>query len=144
VLEIEFEPPHQSEPCECCGFPNVSLTRFVLEDGDAHAVCYMRFSEGHPDRIVKAAVSIGPWWDGTTPSDRTAFALELRSGPENFEVSVRDAAESPWQGVESLGLMLDREEALAHPLCAEAFHITDHLFEEDEPLRAYLLRTPAA
>lgn len=144
MIEIEFEPPHESEPCECCGFPSTSLTRFVRRDGDAYAVYYARFSEGHPDRIVKAAVSMGPWWDGTTPDQRTSFALELRSGVDNFEVSVRDARESPWCDVEILGPMLDREAGLAHPMVQEVFHLTDHMLSEDEPLIRYLTRTPAA
>ena len=30
MIEIEFEPAHESEPCECCGYPTTSLTRFRL------------------------------------------------------------------------------------------------------------------
>lgn len=138
MLEIEFEPPFRSEPCECCGGITTSLTRFVKQDGDAFAVVYLRFADNHEERIVKAAISVGKWWDGTGPADRTAFALQLRSGAENYEVMVRDAEDSPWKSVELLGEMLDREQALAHPMVEEVFHITDHLFAEDVALGAYL------
>ena len=55
---------------------------------------------------------------------------------------VCDAVDSPWNGVEFMGTMLDREAALAHPRIRDVFHITDHAVVEDRPLKAYL-DTPA-
>ena len=138
MITIEFEPPHDSAPCECCGGRTTSLTRFVLSEGDAYAVYYARYSNNHPDRVVSLAVSIGKWGAGTTPADRTAFSLALRSGAENYEVMVCDAACSPWRNVELLGEMLDRQAALEHPLIDEVFNLTDQMFAEDIPLKAYL------
>jgi hypothetical protein len=138
AITIEFEPPRQSGPCECCGSVTTTLTRFVYKDGNAHAIYYARFSDSHADQCIKAAVSIGEWGEGSNPTHRTAFALELRAGPENYEVMVCDAATSPWKGAELLGPMLDRDAALAHPLIHEVFHITDHAVVEDQPLKAYL------
>jgi hypothetical protein len=138
VLKIECEPPRVSEPCECCGGTTIRLTRFILRDGEAYAVCYAKYSDNHAERIVQVALSIGKWWEGTTPDDRTAFALTLRSGSEHYEVMVCDSATSPWKDVDILGTMLDRQQALAHALIQEVFHITNHMFEEDAPLKAYL------
>jgi hypothetical protein len=138
VIEIEFEPPQESDPCECCGGRTTSLTRFVLRDGDAYGVYYARYSDNHPERTVQIAMSLGKWWEGTTPADRTAFALATRSGPENYEVMVCDAETSPWRDVELLGEMLDRQEALEHPLIEEVFRLTDQIVAEDLPLKAYL------
>jgi len=137
-ITIEFEPPQEADPCECCGGTTTSLTRFVYKDGNAHAIYYARFSNNHPDRLIKAAISIGEWGEGSSPAQRTAFALELRSGPERHEIMVRDAASSPWCGADLLGPMLDRDAALAHPLIDEVFQITDHAVLEDQPLKAYL------
>ena len=138
AITIEFEPPRESGLCECCGGTTTSLTRFVYKDGDAHAIYYARFSNNHPDRLVKAAVSIGEWGEGSNSAQRVAFALELRAGPANYEVRVCDAATSPWAETDLLGPMLDREPALAHPLIDEVFHITDHAVVEDQPLKTYL------
>jgi hypothetical protein len=137
-ITIEFEPPRQSGTCECCGGRTTSLTRFVYKNGDAFAIYYARFSDNHPERLVLAAVSIGEWGEGSVPAQRIAFALQLRTGSENYEVMVCDAATSPWCASDLLGPMLDREAALAHPLIDEVFHITDHALVEDEPLKAYL------
>jgi len=138
AITIELEPPSESGPCECCGGRTTALTRFVYKDGDAHAIYYARFSDNHPERRVTLAVSIGEWGEGSSAAQRTAFALELRSGPESYEVSVCDAATSPWCGAELLGPMLDRDAALAHPMIDAVFQITDHAVARDEPLKAYL------
>ena len=138
ALTIEFEPPRESEPCQCCGGRTTSLTRFVYNDANAYAVYFARFSDNHAERVVKALVSIGEWGAGSGPQQRVAFALELRSGAEHYEVHVCDAVESPWYGEALLGPVLDRGPALEHPLIREVFHITDHAVLEDRSLKAYL------
>jgi hypothetical protein len=49
---------------------------------------------------------------------------------------VIDASESPWKNAKVIGRILDRVEALAHPLIDEVFHITDHMVEDDALLRS--------
>jgi len=138
MLTFELAPPHESEPCSCCGGKTTSLTRFVHKDGDAHAIYYARFSDNHPNRSVLATVSLGEWGEGTTPEQRVAFALEIRSSDSRYQVAVLDSDQSPWRESKMLGRTLDREEALKHPMIAEVFHITDHMVVEDIPLKAYL------
>jgi hypothetical protein len=143
MLTIEFEPPEESEPCECCGGRTTSLTRFVHSDGNAFAVYYARFSDNHSDRVVLATVSIGEWGEGSTPDQRCAFALRIWPGAEQHNVAVLDASESPWRDEPFIGRTLDRDEALAHPRLQDVFHITDHMVLEDAPLREYLAGQPA-
>lgn len=138
MLTIEFEPPEDLGTCEDCGGRTTELTRFVSSDGDAYAVYYARFTEGHEEREVLATVSLGDWSEESTPEGRVAFALRLWPAPEQNNVTVLDAADSPWRNVDYIGRTLDRAEALAHPLLPEVFHITDHMFTEDAPLRQYL------
>ena len=137
MLTFQFEEPNRSH-CECCGGVTVSLTRFVYQDGDAHAVYYARFGEQHEPGVVEAVVSVGEWGEGAGPWDRVAFPLRLRVAETEYQVTVVDAAESPWQGVELLGRMLNREEALAHERLAEVFHVTDHMVIDDKPIRDHL------
>lgn len=138
MLTIEYEPAKESEPCPCCGGKTTSLTRFVHRNGDAHAIYYAKFTDNHPERVVVATVSLGEWGEGTTPEQRVAFALELRSDEANFKVSVTDAESSPWREAKIIGRTLNRNEALVHPLIKEAFHITDHMVSEDAPIKEYL------
>jgi hypothetical protein len=64
--------------------------------------------------------------------------LRLRAADTEYQVTLVDAAESPWEGVELLGRMLDRAEALQHERLKEVFHISDHMVRDDAPLRDYL------
>jgi hypothetical protein len=137
VLTFEFAEPARNH-CDCCGGVTTALTRYVYRDGDAHAVYYARFGNQHEPRIVEVVVSIGEWGDGTNHWDRVAFALRLRAVDSEYQVTVVDASESPWQGVQLLGRMLDRDEALGHERLQEVFHITDHMVLDDQPIRDYL------
>jgi hypothetical protein len=138
MLTIDFEPPAQSEPCECCGGRTTSLTRFVHSDGNAFAIYYARFSENHAERVVVATVSIGEWGEDSTPEQRCAFVLRLWPDCEHHNVTVLDAADSPWRDATLIGRTLDRVEAMAHPRLQDVFHIADHMVLEDAPLRDYL------
>jgi hypothetical protein len=137
MLTIEFEEPSFAK-CDCCGGVTTSLTRFVYDDGTACAIYYARYGPDHDPRIVEAVVSVGDWTEGSGPWDRVAFPLRLRAPEGHYEVMVVDAAESPWEGIELLGSMLDRAEALQDERLEEVFHITDHIVQEDTPLREYL------
>jgi hypothetical protein len=136
MLEIELTEP-QFHLCDCCGGTTTTLVRFVHKDGAAHAVYYASFAEAHPDCGVSAVVSIGAWGDDAQPADRAAFAVRLWDDSSNFNVSVMDVADSPWPDKPFLGTPLTRAEALEHPLLPEVFHITDHMFMEDEPLISF-------
>ena len=137
MIRIEFEQP-TTRHCDCCGGATTTLTRFVYDDGNAHAVYYARFGARHRAGIVEAIVSIGDWGEGSGPWDRVAFPLEIRTAGRQPLVGLVDAARSPWAGAEILGRILDREEALAHELKTDVFHITDHMVRDDTPLRDFL------
>jgi len=139
MLTFGLEEPSSSK-CECCGGVTTSLTRFVYEDGNAYAIYYARFGLDHDPRVVEAVVSVGEWGEGSGPWDRVAFSLRLRATEGEYQVTVVDAAESPWEGIELLGRILDRADALEHERLDEIFHITDHMVRDDPPLRDYLNR----
>ncbi len=136
MIEIEFEEPKR-EVCTCCGGVTTRLTRFVYKDGDAFAVYYGIFSDNHAAREVTVAVSLGEWGEGSSPEQRVAFPMIIRSTESEYEVSVTDANESPWKDVEIIGRMLNRNEALAHQWRDDAFHISDHIVTEDRPIIEY-------
>jgi hypothetical protein len=141
VISIEFaEPVEDPEPCPCCGGRTTRLTRFVYSDGIAHAVYYAQYSNNHPHKWVSALISLGEWGEGSALTDRVAFAVRIRSTENEYQVSIVDAAESPWSDVTFLGRILDRQEALKHKWKAEMFHITDHMVEEDSDIRGYFAR----
>jgi hypothetical protein len=137
VLRIEFEEP-QLSVCECCGGRNTRLTRFVYRNENAFAVYYAVFGDIHAERIVKAVISLGAWGEGAVSDQRRAFSIRIRSFDSRYEVMVTDADVCPWNGVDFIGRVLNRAEALSHQWINDVFQITDHIVVEDEPIKAYL------
>ena len=114
MLRIEFADPPPPTHCDCCGGATTAVVRYVYENDNAFAIYYARFSDNHPQQCVSLAVGLGDWDEGTPPSSRTAFALELRHVNDHFEVMVVDRERCPWKNTVVLGRMLDREDALRH------------------------------
>jgi hypothetical protein len=96
------------------------------------------FSNNHRPLHVSVLISIGEWGDDAPPSERCSFYLWIRLEGNQYQVSVRDAAESPWGDVDIFGRTLNRAEALAHPRISDIFHITDHIVIEDKPVIDFL------
>lgn len=143
MLSIELEKPVH-DVCDCCGGTMTRLTRFVHKDGNAYCIYYAMYSDNHPERVVKLAVSLGEWGEDTSPEDRAAFALVMRCSESDYLVTVVDADESPWQGARVIGKMLSREEALYHPWIGDVFHITDHMLVDDPEIKSYFERSLAS
>ncbi len=131
MIQIEFEEPHK-ERCECCGNTSTRLTRFVFQDGDAYAVYYVAFTEGHEDRVAYALIGLGEWGEGGEPEHRTAFAVNIWDDNGSWAVTVTNPEDSPWGHVEFVGKILPREEAVRHPWIKDVFHITDHIVADDK------------
>ncbi|MEQ9264377.1 MAG: hypothetical protein RLN81_04105 [Balneolaceae bacterium] len=106
-------------------------------DGDAHAVYYCQYTIGHENKVVNGIVSLGKWWEGSTPSDRVAFPFRIWMNEDRYQVGLMDKSECQWAHTELLGTILDRKEALNHKWIKEAFHITDHIVMDDRMIIEY-------
>lgn len=136
MLEIEFEEPNVSI-CDCCGNVITNLTRFVHQDDNAFAIYYANFTKGHEEKSVLGLISLGEWGTDEVPECRTSFLFRLEIENGNYNVSILNGSESPWQN-KILGKLLQREDALEHPWKSDVFHITDHIVNEDEEIIKYL------
>lgn len=130
MFEIELTEPRYSH-CDCCGGEVTNLTRFVAKDDQAFAIYHATFGENHPEKGVLLAIGIDDDWCESSSSNRVSFACWLHWMEDEYRVSVTDKSESPWNSSKVLGRMLDRKEALEHPLIDEVFHLIDHIVGED-------------
>jgi hypothetical protein len=134
--QIDFEPPERST-CACCGKATTCLTRFVTRDGAAFAVYYVKFTEGHDDRVAYVMVGLGDWSeDAVAIGARTAFTFCLRPAGCEFRLSLIDPDVSPWT-TSFLGKKLKPAESRAHPLVQEVYDLADHMMRCDEPLMGF-------
>jgi hypothetical protein len=138
MVEIEFEEPELSV-CGCCGKTITRLTRFVTRDGDAYAVYYVEFTEGHDHRRADVMVGLGEWGDDTVVPEeaRVAFTFKIWLGEESYQVSMIDPDDSPWT-TRFLGRRISRADALKHPALQEVFDLSDHIARCDKPLIGFL------
>jgi hypothetical protein len=134
---IEFNEPKQSL-CECCGQTSTHLVRYVSRDGQAFAVYFADFSTGHD--YVNVLASFGDWVSDEGAEHRTAFALAIWVRDGGYQVGCIDAGESGYESNGVMGRILDRAEALEHPLKQEAFDLSDHIVECDRPVIEFLER----
>ena len=133
--KIEFEEPRYSK-CDCCDEVSTHLVRFVSRDNSAFAVYFADFTKGH--EFVSVQVGFGDWWtEDATPQDRTAISFRIWTDGHRYQVGLVDASSSMYS--ESyLGKVLDRDEALIHPLKQEVFDLSDHIVECDQPIIEFL------
>lgn len=135
--QIEFDDPEHST-CDCCGKKTTRLTRFVRRDGNAFAVYFVMFTDGHEDSAASVMVGIGDWDDDAVPEDaRVAFTYRIWLADDSYQLSVIDPDDSPWD-TEYLGRRLPRDEALHHDLLQEVFDLSDHMVRCDQPLIEHL------
>jgi hypothetical protein len=138
MLKIEFRDPVPSDPCPCCGNHAALLFRTVRMDELDFGVYFARFTDKHPARVVTVMVILGNWDEDSVALDRVAFGLKLVADENGFGVQVIDAADTPWGDTEESRCKLTREKALKHPRLHDVYHLTDHIFREDQPIISFL------
>jgi hypothetical protein len=136
-LEIELGNGDTYASCECCGRRAPSVVGFVHRDGDAFAVYYAGWTEGHR-RGVSLIVGIGEWDDDATPADRRSFGLRSWVEGDKVYFEVQEPAASRYGDNTYLGTMLSRSAALADPELPEVFHVAEHIVRDDPRVRAAL------
>ncbi len=134
MFEIEFNEPFHSV-CTCCDSNTTSLTRFVKRDGNAYAVYYAFFTEGHSG--LTGLISIGEWGTEKIPKDRYAFGFDMMATDESYQVMIINAEQTPWGKADILGQKLTREEAMLHPWLEDVYEITDLMADRDDEVREF-------
>jgi hypothetical protein len=133
-IDIELGDGETYATCECCGRRAPSVVGFVTDDGDAFAVYYAGWTEGHA-RGVSLIIGVGAWDDDATPADRRSFGLRSWLSGEALHFEVQDPAVSRYGHNTYLGAMLSRAAALADPALAAVYHVAEHIAEDDPRVR---------
>lgn len=141
-LELEEGEPDRPTRCDCCGRVSRSVHGFIYKDGDAYAVYYAGWSEGHPDRGVTMAVAVGEWDEDSDASNRVSVGLEARSSVSEIQLGVLEPERSPWANTELLGAMVARRAALAHPRLPEIMEVAEYVVTCDERVSSFLNQSP--
>jgi hypothetical protein len=136
---ITLEPGGSSVTGTCpdCGNETVNVWGYAYRDEQAHAVYFVRWTRGHPERGAQLAISIGAWGDDATPDDRSCVGVEchLHDGAPAFKVV--DAAQMPWSSKPLLGRMLLRTDVIGTPLAQQLFAVLDAIAADEARFRDF-------
>ena len=133
-IELELGDGDTRATCDCCGRRAPSVVGFVYREGDAYAVYYAGWTEGHRGG-VSLIIGVGDWDDEATPADRRSFGLRcwVEGSEVNFEV--QEPAASRYGHNTWLGAMLPRPAALADPEIRSIFHVAEHIASDGPRVR---------
>jgi hypothetical protein len=123
--------------CSCCGMESETVHGFLYGPDGTTTVYFAGYTCGHAERRANLVLSVGGWGEGTTPEDRTAIALQVRSVDGAIEFEFPPAATSPWHGKGFLGIMLSPEE-LSDQDRARYRRIASVAVEKDPRVSGYL------
>lgn len=120
----------QLRPCPECGLEFPHITGFILDAEGPRAV-YFAACHAHADLQADGAaridVVLGTWGADPPADDHVTFSCELRlTGAMALDAPVTMTEKRP-----SLGTLLTRADALAHPSAAEFWAIVDLISTED-------------
>jgi hypothetical protein len=136
TLELgEEDPPNK---CQCCGKKSRSVHGFAYRNGDAYAVYYAGWAEGHPERGVTMAIATGEWGDDSDVADRVSIGIEAKTSESRIQFTVLDPEQSPWGRTELLGELLQRQVALQHSQLKQFFELAESVVREDVRVKTFL------
>jgi len=128
--------------CECCGEDKNRVWGFVSKHGDAHAIYYALLNVTEKEPRVGLTLSVGPWWDGTEPAQRSWVHLEVWSEDDGIHMNIRDPKESNFYPWEKGGKGMTREEAKMSSSIEEIWAVADFIVDADPAVSSYLDHKP--
>lgn len=124
--------------CEHCGDPYRVIHGFVYAAGEPFAVYHAGLYSRHPNDRASLAISFGDWSESASGADRERVAIQAWPTPNRIEMHIDDRSETPWDDSEVFGRVLERGEAMAHPLRADFLEVAEFVVLHDQRLREHL------
>jgi hypothetical protein len=128
--------------CTCCAEKKKRARGFVTRQDSAHAIYYALLNVSEEQPRVGLTLSVGPWWEGTDPSQRAWVHLELWSEDDGVHMNIRDPKESNFYPWEKGGRSYTRDEATGSELIKEFWSVADFIVDSDPAIASYLSGGP--
>jgi hypothetical protein len=124
--------------CECCGTAKRRVWGFVSKNGDAHAVYYALLNVIEERPRIGLTLSVGPWWEGTEPSQRSWVHLEVWPEEDGAHMRICEPEKSNFYPWEKGGKPMNREVAKQSDVIEEIWAVADFVVAEDPAVSSYL------
>lgn len=138
-LTLEEAGDKTFDKCDYCGSRTRKVWGYVSSESlGAHAVYYVRWSDGNRDHGMSFIISIHGWGEGADQSLRRLVAIECRFGDNGPELMAIDGPDDQWGDLSRFGKVVGRATFLASPLRREIFDVTDLIFLKDRRVRGFV------
>lgn len=114
--------------CDCCGNESKTIWGSLADSSGARAVYYVQWTVEEPDHMPNFDIVLGPWGDGTAPSDRVLVSLLYRPSPRGGSFMVASGKGRRADDRSLCGRALDRTDVIGTPLATEVFSLVDSLW----------------
>jgi hypothetical protein len=139
-FSLELGPEIANLKCSDCGCRIHSVHGYIKRKDWAYSVYFATIQSGHEAIAMNLTVSIGKFWDGTDPSQRSwvymiVWPSESGSG---YEIKISNPDGSRHDGSKLIGKKLSEEDAKQSPLLEEFFEVAHFVLDNDPAVRSYL------
>jgi len=114
--------------CDCCGNESKTIWGGLADSSGPRAVYYVQWTVDEPDHMPNFDIVLGPWGDGTAPSDRVLVSLLYRPSPGGGSFMVASGKGRRADDPSLCGRALERTDVIGTPLATEVFSLVDSLW----------------
>ena len=136
MSQISIDQQAVSRTCDHCHEAYDVSRGSVYDDGRGYAVYLVAMHKCHSGRLVHLAIGVREGYKGFP--ETCAVTMQVWATESDFEMSLVDAKDSPWQDESYLGRMMNREEALSSSLIGTFFDTADHVVTDTPQVTEYL------
>ncbi|QBE66027.1 hypothetical protein [Pseudoduganella lutea] len=125
--------------CDCCGRQSKTIWGDLADSSGARAVYFVQWTVNSPEHMANFDLVLGPWGDGTSPSDRVLVSLLYRPRPGGGSFMVTSGKGRRADDRSLCDRALERADVVGTPLAGEVFSLVDALWRTEprvEEIRA--------
>lgn len=123
--------------CQCCDQDSIFITNYIFEGGAPRGAYVAYFTNGHQEKGVHMALTVGDWSEDASNQDRHTFLMDLWQDKTHDNVRFMDWHGDVWQAMDFPGIKHDRDAALSHKQLDQLYLIKDHIIAKDGIIRRF-------
>jgi hypothetical protein len=135
-MDISLDRQVVNQHCSACATEFV-VVRGSIFDGTSPRGLYLLALHGHIGASRLGHLAIALLSDVPGDQSPVAVVMDVIPAPDQFCFSLVNGDESPWASETYLGVMLDRDQALASPRKADFFAVASRIIQDLPEARAY-------
>jgi len=114
--------------CDCCGKQSRTIWGDLADSFGAKAVYFVQWTVDEPKHMPNFDMVIGPWGDGTSPTDRVLVSLLYQPRPGGGAFIITNGKGRRADDRSLCARALDRADVAGTPLANQVFSLVDSLW----------------